>query len=53
MPSPRLLSLMTDEKSATATVQVDERGRLVLPKGVRVYLDIEPRDTVQVEVTKP
>jgi hypothetical protein len=40
-------------KSATATVQVDERGRLVLPKGVRVYLDIEARDTVQVEVTKP
>jgi bifunctional DNA-binding transcriptional regulator/antitoxin component of YhaV-PrlF toxin-antitoxin module len=41
-----------DQDAATATVEMDDRGRLVVPKSVRDAWGIEGAAVVEVEITK-
>jgi bifunctional DNA-binding transcriptional regulator/antitoxin component of YhaV-PrlF toxin-antitoxin module len=43
---------MRKNASATATVEMDERGRLVVPKSIRDAWDISESAIVEVEITK-
>jgi bifunctional DNA-binding transcriptional regulator/antitoxin component of YhaV-PrlF toxin-antitoxin module len=43
---------MRKNASATATVEMDDRGRLVVPKSVRDAWDIDGSAIVEVEITK-
>jgi len=40
-----------DEQGERVTLQVDDRGRITIPKRVRERLDIGPNDSVQAQLT--